>query len=215
MIRKRVSAFFSSVRHAFDRWREAGSAAAMLLLLIVGARIIAPDIDANALADFLRSGGSGSLVRLWDLLVGGALTRGGLLAIGIVPFLTARVYVRLATTAFPSFEELSRDRLRLQRWTRALTFGFALVQSYGFTRFLQSVPGVVSDPGIPFTLRTVALLTGSAMAVSWLSERISASREPDLSSDTGNLTDATPVRLPAPLPAESIVNEREAVRVNR
>ena len=142
--------------------RAAGAA----LACVIGARIVAPGINPDVLGDFFRSGGASPLVRVYDWLVGGAMGRGALLALGIMPYVTARIYLRLARIVSPNLGEPAR-RKPLIRW---LTLGFSVVQSYGFAKFLESLPGAVANPGPGFVVTTVLTLTGSAMTAMWLWE---------------------------------------------
>src|ERR1043166_4658293 len=136
------------------------------------ARVVAPGINDRVLGDYLRSGAPGALLKFYDLLVGGALARGAVLALGIMPFVSAWILVRIGEMVVPMRDRVSR------RWTRGLTFGLAVVQSYGFARFVESI-GAVDHPGTGFVARTMVLLTAGAMGVTWLAERFNAPSEPD------------------------------------
>jgi preprotein translocase subunit SecY len=163
-------------------WRRIALATGGLLLCEIGARIVAPSINGRVLADYLRQVGASPLLKLYDWFVGGALSRGAILALGIMPYLSARLIMRLARESFPGIAEMSKsetERPRLERWTRRLTFGLAAVQSFGFARFVQSIPGAVTDPGVGFIAQTMIVLTTGAMGVAWFSERIARQRDVD------------------------------------
>ena len=138
-----------------------------VVVCTIGARIVAPGINTEVLGDFFRSGGASSLARLYDVLTAGALGRGALLALGIMPYVSARIYLRLWRIVSPRVEEPAR-RQKLVRW---LTLGFSTVQSYGFARFVENLPGAVANPGPQFVATTVLALTASAMTAMWLFER--------------------------------------------
>jgi hypothetical protein len=92
----------------------------------------------------------------------------------------------------------------LIRW---LTGGLALVQSYGFARFVESVPGAVAHPGFGFLAKTMAVLTAGTMGVMLLSERLM--RSPD---DEPIETDGAPPSSEVDaVPAEATVPELDAV----
>jgi preprotein translocase subunit SecY len=163
-------------------WRKVALSVGGLVLLEIGARIVAPSINGGVLADYLRQVGGSPLLKLYDWFVGGALSRGAILALGIMPYLSARIIMRLARSSVPAIAEMSEketERPRLDRWTRRLTFGLAAVQSFGFARFVQSIPGAVTDPGVGFIAQTMIVLTTGAMGVAWLSERIARQRDVD------------------------------------
>lgn len=207
-------------------WQTAGLVICGLLMWEVGSRIVAPTINAPALADALRLGSS-SLFKLYDWFVGGALSRGAVLGLGIMPYVTARIIMRLGRIVSPEVEQLDQTdagQLRLTRWTRGLTFSLALIQSYGFATFIQTLPGVAVTPGPGFVAQTMLTLTAGAMGVTWLSERMSAilaSDEPMDTVDEARAADtieggADMRSLPAPDLPESVrqpADTREARKV--
>jgi hypothetical protein len=67
----------------------------------------------------------------------------------------------------------------LTRSTRWLTGGLALIQSYGFARFVEHMPGVVAQPGFGFLAQTMAVLTSGAIGVMLLSEQLTRSPRDD------------------------------------
>jgi preprotein translocase subunit SecY len=161
------------------RWRKAAAALTVAALCEIGARVALPGMNSHALRIFLQSRAGGFLLRVYDGLVGGALSRGAVLALGIMPYVSARVMMRLAREAIPAVRAAwtADDHRRLTRWTRVLTAGLALVQSYGFARFVQGIPGVVADPGPVFIAQTVLVLTTGAVSIAWLTERFTAAEE--------------------------------------
>ena len=162
--------------------RKVALAAAVLVACEVGARVVAPGLNGQALHDFLQAGSSTWLLRLYDWFVGGALSRGGVLAIGIMPYLSARIMIRLARVTWPRLESWWQtdsgigNRTRLTRW---VTGGLALVQSYGFAKFVQGIPGVVEHPGVGFLAKTMAVLTAGTIGIMLLSEALLKSRDDD------------------------------------
>lgn len=190
MTRRPAAATRVGVRRITERWRRIGFAAAAVAVGQLGAYVAAPRLDVEVLraAFVARRAAGGGLLALYDWLVGGALSRGAVVALGIVPYLTARIYLRLARLAFPRVDALAADdagRATLARWTRALTVGLSLVQAYGFARFAQQVPGAVSHPGVGFVVRTMALLTAGAVLVTWLAEQAARSEDDDAPSAPG------------------------------
>lgn len=156
-------------------WHKLGWIAAGVAAFEAGARIVAPGLNGQVLREYLASGGTG-LLGLYDLLTGGGLSRGAVLALGVVPYVSARIFVRLARIVSPSLNAISQTdegHRMLTRLTRGVTVGLALVQSYGFARFVLGVPGVVANPGTGFVIQTMIVLTGSSLVAMLISERIS------------------------------------------
>ena len=170
-----------------------------VVVCTIGARIVAPGINTEVLGDFFRSGGASPLARLYDWLTAGAFGRGALLALGIMPYVSARIYLRLWRIVSPRVEEPAR-RQKLIRW---LTLGFSGVQSYGFAKFLENLPGAVANPGPQFVATTVLTLTASAMTAMWLFER-------PVTSDEVEVADAGPVSISQPSSELRLLNEAEA-----
>jgi hypothetical protein len=162
--------------------RKLSLAAAVLAVCEIGARIVAPGLNGEALQTFLQGGASTWLLRLYDWIGGGALSRGSVFAIGVMPYVSARIIMRLARIASPNLESWWHTEpgiARRTRVTRWLTGGLALVQSFGFAQFVQNVPGVVEQPGIGFLVKTMALLTASSIGVMLLSEALLKSPDDD------------------------------------
>jgi preprotein translocase subunit SecY len=173
MARKKLAVVLNSVREIVGRSRKAVVGLAGLVLIEVGGRIALPGVNTQVLADYFLNRGGG-LLSLFDRFVGGALTRGAVLALGIMPYLSARIFVRLARVAFPSIGAMEADevgRTKLRRGTRVLTVGLSLVQSYGFARFVQAIPGAVVRPGAGFVVQTMLTLTAGAIVAMALAEQ--------------------------------------------
>jgi preprotein translocase subunit SecY len=151
------------------RWKAPVLLAAAMLVSEVGRRVGLPGLDGQVLSDFTRRGGGGQL-RLYDLLTGGGLSRGAILALGIVPHIAARVYMRIGRSFMPRLQRASAAENK--RWTRWLTFGLSLGQSAGFAVFVQTVPGAVAHPGLGFVLRTVLTLTAATTAMTLIADSL-------------------------------------------
>lgn len=175
MVRTTLIAVFGSLRDTAERSRKAVVALGGLLLVEVGGRIALPGLNVQVLSDFLLHRGGGGLLSLYDRLVGGAVSRGAVLALGIMPYLSARVFVRLARATLPSVGAMETDEAGLTkpRWgTRVLTVGLALVQSYGFAQLAQAIPGAVTRPGTGFVIQTMLTLTAGAIVAMALAEQV-------------------------------------------
>jgi preprotein translocase subunit SecY len=153
-----------------------------LLLLAVyrlGGFIPVPGIDAVALNEAFRTG-AGNIMGIYDLFVGGALSRAGIFSLGIMPYISASIIVQLLTSVMPYFERLKKEgeagRAKMNEITRYSTVGLGFIQALGISQYLVGlnvqVPGVVPNPGIGFTSQTVPTLITGTIFVMWLGERI-------------------------------------------
>jgi preprotein translocase subunit SecY len=149
----------------------------LLLLLIyrVGAHITVPGLDVGALQ---REFGSlqDTFLGIYDMFVGGGLSRATIFALGIMPYISASIMFQLLAAVFPTIEKLQKEgeegRKKITQWTRYTTVGLSAIQAYGYSVFLQSLPGAVTVPGIGFVFTTVMVLTVGAIFIMWLGEQI-------------------------------------------
>src|SRR5467141_657057 len=147
-----------------------------LVVYRIGAHIATPGVNVQALADFLRNQGQGTLFSLYDLFAGGSFGRAAVFALGIMPYISASIVFQLAGPVFPIIEKMQRDeegRKKLTQWTRYLTVLLCLFQSYGYSLFIQSqIPGAVTMNPFGFKLLTVLTLTAGGVFIMWLGEQI-------------------------------------------
>ncbi|MBV6521059.1 MAG: Protein translocase subunit SecY [Gemmatimonadaceae bacterium] len=147
-----------------------------LVLYRVGTHIVAPGVDAVAITDFFANQGAGGLLGLYDLFVGGGLSRATVFALGIMPYISASIFVQIAGAVVPTMEKMQRDeegRKKLTQWTRYGTVVLAVVQGWGFALFTESLQGAVATPGLWFKVQMALILTAGAVFVMWLGEQIS------------------------------------------
>ena len=145
-----------------------------LLVYRIGAHITVPGVNAQATIDFFRNQ-SGTLFGVYNLFVGGGLSRGTVFALGIMPYISASIFFQIMGAVFPTVERLQKDeegRKKITQWTRYLTIGLAFAQGWGVSLFLEQLPGAVAAPGMGFRLLTTFFLTTGAVFIMWLGEQI-------------------------------------------
>lgn len=146
-----------------------------LVLYRLGAHITAPGIDVVALTDFFASQGQGGLLGLYDMFVGGGLSRATVFALGIMPYISASIFMQIAAAVIPQIEKMNKEeegRKRVTQYTRYLTLLLAAVQAYAFSVFTASIDTAVMNPGFAFKMQMMLFLTTGAMVVMWLGEQI-------------------------------------------
>ncbi|MBZ5543567.1 MAG: preprotein translocase subunit SecY [Acidobacteriia bacterium] len=153
----------------------------MLALYRLGSFIPTPGINAQAFEQFFESLASG-LLGLLTMFSGGSLRRLTVLALGIMPYITASIILQLLTVVFPHLEKLQKEgdlgRRKITQYTRYLTVAISAFQAFAIAMALQratmaGTPLVVS-PGPAFIVQTVLTLTTGAVFVMWLGEQITA-----------------------------------------
>ncbi|RMF09915.1 MAG: preprotein translocase subunit SecY, partial [Alphaproteobacteria bacterium] len=146
----------------------------ILLIYRFGAHITVPGLDVGILRQQFGAL-QDSLFGVYDMFVGGGLSRATILALGIMPYISASIMFQLLAAVFPTIEKLQKEgeegRKKLTQWTRYTTVGLAAVQGFGYATFLVST-GAVRNPGFMFTFTTVLCLTIGAVFVMWLGEQI-------------------------------------------
>jgi len=151
----------------------------MLIVYRIGAHIPVPGIDAQVLAQFFQQA-QGSLLGMFDMFSGGALSRLTIFALGIMPYISAAIILQLMTVVSPKLEQLKKEgeagRRKITQYTRYGTLVLALFQAIGMSIGLESfsVNGqpVVVDPGLAFRVMTVITLVTGTMFLMWLGEQI-------------------------------------------
>ena len=148
-----------------------------LAIYRVGAHITAPGIDVLALTDYFaqQKGGGAGLLGLYDLFVGGGLSRATVFALGIMPYISASIFLQIGAAVVPQVDKMQKDeegRKKINQWTRYITVALALVQGWGFAIFVESLPGAVAAPTFGFKAQMVLVLTVGALFVMWLGEMI-------------------------------------------
>ncbi len=146
-----------------------------LVIYRLGAHIATPGVNVQVLADFVLNQGAQTLFGVYDMFVGGGFSRATVLALGIMPYISASIMFQLAGAVFPTVEKLQKEeegRKTLTQWTRYTTVVLAAGQAYGFAIFTESLAGAVVSPGWGFRFITMLTLTTGAIFVMWLGEQI-------------------------------------------
>jgi preprotein translocase subunit SecY len=146
-----------------------------LLLYRLGQIIPLPGIDPVAWEMISRSQGHGAAGAIAVL---SGVRRISLLALDIVPYISAAIIVQLATMVSGRLRALAREgergRRRMVRAARYLTVVLTVFQAWGIASALEHVGGVVTNPGPVFVLSTIVTLTGGTLFLVWLAELITA-----------------------------------------
>ncbi len=152
---------------------------AMLVVYRIGAHIPVPGIDAQVLAQFFDQT-SNSLLGMFDMFSGGALSRLTIFALGIMPYISASIIMQLLQVVSPKLEQLKKEgeagRRKITQYTRYGTVFLAVFQAIGMSIGLESfsVGGrpVVIDAGLDFRAITVVTLVSGTIFLMWLGEQI-------------------------------------------
>ncbi len=150
----------------------------LLLALVVyriGTHIPVPGIDPVQMRQLFDSQGGG-ILSLFNMFSGGALERFSVLALGIMPYISASIIMQLMTHVVPSLEALKKEgeagKRKITQYTRYGTLVLAIFQSLGIALALEGSQGLVLSPGFGFRMTAVVSLVSGTMFLMWLGEQI-------------------------------------------
>lgn len=148
-----------------------------ILVYRAGTFIVLPGIDPARLD---LSSARGGMLGLIDTFAGGAFSQASIFALGIMPYISASIFMQLMTVMVPQFQKMQKEgesgRKKINQWTRYLTVLVTLVQASAYVAYLRqmtSQSGAILDSYLPFFwLSTVVILTAGTLFVMWLGEKI-------------------------------------------
>lgn len=164
---------------------------ALLFIARVAAHIPLPGIDPHPLQRFFEdqtAGGGGALVGLYNMFTGGALVKGAIAALGIMPYISASIIFQLMTAVVPALSRLQQEgdvgRQKLTQYTRYATVFICIVQGALLILALENpgrlFPGydintygpIVMVGKMGFLVTSVIYMTAGTMLLMWLGEQI-------------------------------------------
>jgi len=150
-----------------------------LIIFRLGSFITLPGIDPSVM-QFLFEQQRGSILDMFNMFSGGALSRMSIFALGVMPYISASIIIQMMTHVYSPLIQLrkegERGRKKITSYTRYFTVILAILQSAGVANALQnqntSSTTLVLDPGITFLLIAVTTLVTGTMFLVWLGEQI-------------------------------------------
>jgi preprotein translocase subunit SecY len=141
-----------------------------------------PGIDPRSLAALFDTT-KGSVLDFFNTFSGGSLSRMSIIALGVMPYITASIVVQLATSMSPTLAALKKEgesgRKKINQYTRYGTVLLCIIQGYFIAVGLEgwgasSSGSAVINPGLMFRITTVISLLGGTMFLMWLGEQITS-----------------------------------------
>nr|WP_294851644.1 preprotein translocase subunit SecY [uncultured Sphingomonas sp.] len=141
-----------------------------------------PGIDPRAMAALYQTQ-SGGVLDFFNTFSGGALERMSIVALGVMPYITASIVVQLGSTLYPSWQALKKEgetgRKKLNQYTRYLTVALTLVQGWFIATGLEGLAAkqgiaAVVEPGLLFKVTATVSLVGGTMFLMWIGEQITS-----------------------------------------
>ncbi len=151
----------------------------MLAVYRLGCHIPTPGINAEALSSFFNQQ-AGGILGFYNLFSGGALENMSVMALGIMPYISASIILQLLAVVIPYLEKLKKEgeqgRKKITQYTRYGTIILSIIQGFGIAIGLERMsPGgimVVPMGGWAFRILTVITLTAGTAFLMWLGEQI-------------------------------------------
>jgi preprotein translocase subunit SecY len=167
---------------------------ALIVIIRLGVHITLPGVDGTVIKAWLDdlqkqdpTSPTGGVTALLTVFSGGGLQQAGILALGIMPYISASIMVQLLTAVVPKLSRLAREdggRQKINQYTRYITIGIALVQGFFVAKSLTD-PGkipymsgierfgnLVPDPSLMWmTITVLTIVTGSVLLL-WIADQI-------------------------------------------
>ena len=148
----------------------------MIAVYRLGSHISLPGIDPTQ----LKTSQSTGILGLIDSFSGGAFNNASIFALGIMPYISASIFMQLMTVLVPRFQKLQKEgesgRKKINQYTRYLTIAVTVLQASAYVSYLR---GILAQGGMMggftpanFWLTTVVVLTAGTMFVMWMGEKI-------------------------------------------
>jgi preprotein translocase subunit SecY len=142
-----------------------------------------PGVDPVALSNLYSTAASGGVLDIFNTFSGGSLERMSIIALGVMPYITASIVVQLASALSPSLAAMKKEgesgRKKLNQYTRYGTVGLTAIQGYFLAVGLETLGAsqniaAVVDPGMFFRIGAVISIIGGTLFLMWLGEQITS-----------------------------------------
>ncbi|MCH2224833.1 MAG: preprotein translocase subunit SecY [Crocinitomicaceae bacterium] len=149
----------------------------LILIYRIGSFIILPGVDYSKLAQAQAEGGQNMLETLLSLFSGGGFTNASIMALGIMPYISASIIMQLLGMAVPVVQKMQQEgesgRKRINNYTRILTIIICALQAPTYLNlYVESKGALPVDAGALWWVQAVIVLVAGAMFAVWLGERI-------------------------------------------
>ena len=150
-----------------------------IIVFRFGTHIPVPGVDPSAVAALFEQT-RGSIIDVFNMFSGGALSRLSVFALGVMPYISASIIMQMMTAVIPQLEQLKKEgeagRRKITEYTRYGTVALATFQALGIAIAIEGQHAgggpVVLIPGLGFKITAVATLVTGTMFLVWLGEQM-------------------------------------------
>jgi preprotein translocase subunit SecY len=148
----------------------------LILVFRIGSFVVLPGVDTYALAEAAKNAKQGGLADILALFSGGAFTNASIMALGIMPYISASIIMQLLGMAVPSVQKLQKEgesgRNKINNITRWLTIAICAAQAPSYLGlYVGSADAIIDGSALWWIQSTLILIAGTMFAM-WLGERI-------------------------------------------
>ena len=133
-------------------------------------------VDSKTIAESLSAVMQTTILGLYDMMSGSALSQASILALGIQPYINASIIIQLLTVAIPALERMAKEegeegKKKINNITRYTTVGLGVLLGFGYYTMLNSY-GLIVNPSFWTGLVAVMSFTAGSSLVMWMGEQI-------------------------------------------
>ncbi len=149
----------------------------LILVYRIGSFIILPGVNYTALTNAQASGEQNTLETLLSLFSGGGFTNASVMALGIMPYISASIIMQLLGIAVPAVQKMQNEgesgRKQINNYTRMLTIIICALQAPSYLKlYVESKGALPMDASTFWWTQTILVLIAGSMFAVWLGERI-------------------------------------------
>jgi len=179
MAREQAAALANSGKLG-ELWARIGFVIAALIVYRIGTHVPVPGVDPVAIASIFEQN-RGSILDVLNMFSGGALSRLSVMALGVMPYISASIIIQMLTAVEPRLKQIKAEgeagRRKIQKWTRYAAAVLATFQAIGVASTVQVQSAANGAPvtvitGLQFTIVCVLALVAGTMFLVWLGEQI-------------------------------------------
>jgi preprotein translocase subunit SecY len=157
---------------------------ALILVYRFGTHVVLPGIDHNLLDQSKLNAANKGMLGLFDTFAGGAFTQASIFALGIMPYISASIFMQLMTILVPQLQKIQKEgtsgQNKINQWTRYLTGIVTAFQAGAYVAYLTNPQGgyahaVLLDRSV-FTFTSIITLSAGTLFVMWLGVKIQDKR---------------------------------------
>jgi preprotein translocase subunit SecY len=145
----------------------------LILVYRVGCYIVLPGINPHVLSTNQAQGG---LLGLINMFAGGAFSNASIFALGVMPYISASIFMQLAGIVIPQFAKMQKEesgRNKMNQYTRYITVFVTIFQSAAYIAYLRTqTNGAIVNDNLLFYVSTIVILTAGTLFVMYLGEKM-------------------------------------------